>query len=96
MQVQAEQEQEKDDPDVADRLDQGGFGDQCETERTGQPTEHDVGDQQRLASEQGDRREHRGAGEDQEHGEDDRPGGHGTPNSTCKWVAMQCGRVSVL
>ena len=66
VQVETEQVEQEDDPDLADPLRRGRVLDQADTPRTDQHAERNVGDQHRLAREQREPRDDRAAGEDQE------------------------------
>ena len=65
-QVEAEQEQQKYNPDPGDVPDQFGVGDQRQAPRPEDGAQREVRDQHRLAQVERDGRQHGGAAEDQE------------------------------
>ena len=66
MQVEAEQIQQEDDPDLADPLRRRRVLDQTESPRPDEHAKRDVRDQHGLAREQRESGDDRGPGEDQE------------------------------
>lgn len=67
-QVESEQKQQEDDPDMGELGDEMGIGYQTRDRWPRDHTHRDVGDQQRLARKQRHRGEQRRPGEDQEYG----------------------------